>query len=168
MTTLFPVALIVLAFLLIAIGFIGAFLPALPGPPISWAGLLVAFFSASSTLHVPTLVVTAVVMVAVTVADYVFPPMMTAKNGGTKMGSIGSTVGLVAGIILPIPMLGVIVCPFIGALVFELIHDSSDTGRALKAAWGAFLGFLLGTGMKAIVCSAFAWILILNLAKGWF
>ena len=163
MTALFPVALIVLAFLLIAIGFIGAFLPALPGPPISWAGLLVAFFSASSTLHVPTLVVTAVVMVAVTVADYVFPPMMTAKNGGTKMGSIGSTVGLVAGIILPIPMLG-----FIGALVFELIHDSSDTARALKAAWGAFLGFLLGTGMKAIVCSAFAWILILNLAKGWF
>jgi len=168
MTALFPVALIVLAFLLIAIGFIGAFLPALPGPPISWAGLLVAFFSSSSTLHVPTLVVTAVVMVAVTVADYVFPPMMTAKNGGTKMGSIGSTVGLVAGIILPIPMLGVIVCPFIGALVFELIHDSSDTARALKAAWGAFLGFLLGTGMKAIVCSAFAWILILNLAKGWF
>ena len=168
MTVVFPVALLVLTFVLIAIGFIGAFLPALPGPPISWAGLLVAYFSENSTLHISTLIVTAIVMVAVTVADYVFPPMMTAKNGGSKMGSIGATVGLVAGIILPIPMLGVIICPFVGALIFEMIHDSSDMNRALKAAWGAFLGFLLGTGMKAIVCSAFAWILILNLVKGWF
>lgn len=159
---------LVVAFVLIAVGIVGSFLPVLPGPPISWAGLLVAFVTGSSTLHVATIIVTAVLMAAVTVADYIFPPMMTSKSGGSKMGSIGATVGLIAGILLPIPMLGVILCPFIGALLFEIIHDPSDLKRAAKAALGAFLGFLIGTGTKAIVCTAFLWILILNLVKNWF
>lgn len=168
MSVTISVIWLIVAFVLIAIGLVGSFLPVLPGPPISWAGLFVAFISKSSSLHLSTLIITAVLMIAVTIADYVFPPMMTSKSGGSKMGSLGATVGLIAGILLPIPILGVIICPFVGALLFEIIHDPKDFNRAFHAALGAFVGFLLGTGAKAIVCSVFTWILILNLAKNWF
>lgn len=160
--------LLVLAFALLLVGLVGSFLPILPGPPIAWGGVLAAFFCGRFTISTLTLAVTAAVTVAVTVADYVLPPMFTKKGGGTKMGSLGATVGLVVGIFIPIPILALIFCPFFGAFLFEMLADPGDTKKAFDSAWGAFKGFLAGTGVKAIVCVAFAWILVLNLLKGWF
>ena len=160
--------LLVLAFFLIILGLVGAFLPALPGPPVSWLGLLAAFFSASASLSFATVAVSFVVMAAVTAMDYLLPPAMTRKFGGSRAGGIGATVGLVAGLFLPLPVLGVILCPFFGAFIFEFLNSPDDTARAFKSAWGAFIGFLLGTGAKAAVAVSFFWILVLNLVKGWF
>lgn len=160
--------LLTIGFVLLLVGLIGAFLPVLPGPPIAWGGLLVAFFSSSVTLHISTLVITAILMIVVTIADYVFPPMMTKKSGGTKAGSWGATIGLIVGFFLPLPIIGLILCPFFGAFIFELVQNPKDSKKAFDSAWGAFLGFLLGTGIKAIIVSCFIWILILNLLKGWF
>lgn len=159
---LMGVGLLVLAFVLIGLGIVGSVVPALPGPPIAWAGLLVGSFSAFSNVHPAILVLTAAATLFVTVADYIFPSMMTKKGGGTKAGSWGANVGLVVGCVLgSIP--GVLLGPFLGALAFELIADSSDFQRALRSAKGAFVGFLLGTGMKLMLVLTLAWVLILSL-----
>lgn len=150
------ILLTVVAALMLAVGFCGTIVPVLPGAPLAWAGLLAAFFSDLNDISLTALVVCAVLAVAVSVLDNIFPVVMTKKSGGSKAGTIGATVGLIAGFF--IGPVGIIAGPFLGALCGELIHNSRDTSRALKAAWGAFLGFLLGTGIKMIACGIFIWV----------
>ena len=152
------IALLVLGFLLILVGIIGSVAPILPGPPIAWIGLLVGFFSKFVQIPIWILVFCAILMIGVTVADNIFPSIMTKKSGGTKAGSIGATVGLIAGFFLGIA--GILLGPFVGAFVFEFFADRKNVKRAFKSALGAFLGFLLGTGIKLLCGVVFLWILI--------
>ena len=148
-------ALIVLAFICLAIGIAGAVIPGLPGPPVSWAGLLLASFtpwvSASATL----LIVTAILAVVITVLDYIVPSLATKRFGGSKYGVWGCNIGLIISIIgLPFGpqgLLGVVFWPFLGALIGEYIKQH-DLRPSLRAAWGAFLGFLSGTLIKVVYC----------------
>jgi len=153
--------LVILAGLLLLIGLVGTVLPVLPGPPIAWAGLLSAHFSSYSKLSVWILVVTGIVAVFVTVVDNIFPSLMTKKAGGSKAATWGCTIGLIVSFFLGPVM--ILICPFLGALIGELINDSSDTKKAVKAAFGAFTGFLLGTGIKIITVMCFIWIFVWSL-----
>lgn len=158
MTMTIGIILSVLGGILLIAGFLGTFVPILPGAPLAWTGLLAAFFSGNNHISVPVLIVCAVFAVLVSVLDNILPVIMTKKSGGSKAGTIGATLGLIAGIF--IGPLGIIAGPFAGAFIGELLHDASDTEKAFKAAWGAFIGFLCGTGIKMIVCAAFIWIYI--------
>ena len=82
--------------------------------------------------------------------DYFIPALGTKKFGGSRKGIIGSSIGLILGLLF-FPPLGIIVGPFVGAFIGELIHDSSNNKRALKAALGSFIGFLFSTGLKFLV-----------------
>lgn len=155
------IALIVVAVACLLIGTAGVFVPILPGVPLAWAGLFAAFFSDYSKLSVAVLVFTGIAAVFASIADNVLPSVMTKKSGGSKYGSVGSMVGMIAGFFLG--PLGIIFGPFAGALVGELIYDSSDKKRVFKAALGTFKGFLAGIGLKFFVCSAFIWIFIFSL-----
>ncbi|WP_461532191.1 DUF456 domain-containing protein [Sinomicrobium sp.] len=156
------IALTVIGFLCMIIGILGSVLPVLPGPPISWVGLLLLHFTEGVTLSWWFLALTFVVAVGITILDYVIPAMGTKKFGGSKAGMWGTTIGLVVGIIAPIP-LGILIGPFVGALIGELINKA-DGKTALKAAFGSFLGFLSGTFMKLVVTVIF---LVLYIAKVW-
>ena len=148
----------VLAGILLLIGLIGTVLPVLPGPPIAWAGLLAAHFSVYSQIEVWILVATGIAALFVTVIDNIFPSLMTKKAGGSKAATWGCTIGLIVSFFLgPIFIL---IAPFVGAYIGEMIHDSSDAKRALKAAFGAFKGFLLGTGLKIITVMCFIWLFL--------
>ncbi|MBQ9626520.1 MAG: DUF456 domain-containing protein, partial [Treponema sp.] len=135
---------------------IGAFLPLLPGPPLAWSGLLAAHFSAYSNLGIWVLTATGIVAAIVTAIDYIFPSIITKKSGGSEAATWGCNIGLVVSLFLG--PLFILVGPFLGAFIGEMINDSSDKKRALKAAVGAFKGFLLGTGLKAICVICFIWI----------
>lgn len=155
----------ILAAILLFIGFLGTFLPVLPGPPIAWAGLLSAHFATYSQISVSTLIVTGIFAALVTVADNIFPSLMTKKAGGSKAGVWGSTIGLIFGILFAPTLILLILGPFIGAFIGEMIHDSSNSQKAFKSALGAFKGFMLGTGIKMICVSAFIWIFVISLLK---
>ncbi len=148
----------ILAGVLLLAGLIGTFLPLLPGPPLAWAGLLAAHFSAYSNLEIWILAATGIAAAIVTAIDYIFPSIITKKSGGSDAATWGCNIGLVVSFFLgPIFIL---VGPFLGAFIGELVNDSSDTKRAFKAAVGAFKGFLLGTGLKAITVICFIWIFL--------
>lgn len=148
----------ILAGILLLAGLIGTVLPVLPGPPIAWAGLLAAHFSSYSQIEIWILIATGIAAVFVTVIDNIFPSVMTKKAGGSKAATLGCTIGLIVSFFLgPIFIL---IAPFAGAFIGEMIHDSSDAKRALKAAFGAFKGFLLGTGLKIICVMCFIWLFL--------
>ena len=157
--------LIILAFLCLAIGIAGAVIPGLPGPPVSWVGLLLAALTPYVSTSATMLIVTAVIAAVITVLDYVVPSLSTKRLGGSKYGIWGCNIGLVISFIgLPFGpqgLLGVIFWPFAGALIGEYINQH-EWQPALRAAWGAFLGFLSGTLLKLVYCIA---LLVVVIAK---
>ena len=143
--------LIILAIILALVGILGSIVPGLAGPPFSWAALLLIHLSPAAQFSPTFLIVTAVVAVVITLLDYIVPSWSTKHHGGSKAGVWGCNIGLVISLVgLPFGpqgLLGVIIWPFVGALVGELV-GGKQSREALRAAWGAFLGFLTGTGLK--------------------
>lgn len=148
----------VLAGLLLLLGFLGTVIPVLPGAPLAWLGLLAAFFSKYCDISVRALIITAILAILVSIADNIFPVFFTKKSGGSKAGTWGATLGLIAGLF--IGPVGILLGPFLGALCGELIHNFNDKKQALNAAVGAFKGFLAGTGIKMLCCAFFIWLYI--------
>lgn len=141
--------LTVLGLLFMFIGLIGSIIPILPGPPLSWIGLLLLYLTDAIPDDWTFLGVTLVIALIVFALDYIIPAMGTKKFGGSKAGMIGTSIGLIVGIIAPIPG-GIIIGPFVGALLGEL-SNKADSTTALKAAFGSFIGFITGTFLKFIV-----------------
>jgi uncharacterized protein YqgC (DUF456 family) len=139
----------------IVLGIIGSFLPVLPGPITSWVGLLLIHLTKPVPLDWTLLGITLGIAVLVYVLDYIIPALGTKKFGGSKYGIYGTTIGLIIGLIFFGP-LGIIIGPFTGALIGELIYDRSNSKRAMRAAFGSFIGFLFSTGLKFIVSLIFA------------
>ena len=101
--------LIIVAILLALIGIAGSIIPGLPGPPFSWAALLVLNFTTAADHNATYLVITAAVAVVITLLDYVVPSLSTKKHGGSKAGVWGCNIGLVISIIgLPFRPTGLI------------------------------------------------------------
>ncbi|NAS32223.1 DUF456 family protein [Flavobacteriaceae bacterium R38] len=138
-----------LGFILMCLGILGSFLPVLPGPPVSWLGLLVIHFTKSIPMNWWFLGITLVIALLVFVLDYIIPMIGTKKFGGSRAGVIGTTIGLIIGILFFMPF-GIIIGPFVGALIGEL-SNQNDSKKAFKAAFGSFLGFITGTFLKFIV-----------------
>lgn len=145
------IILLVLGSLLMLAGIIGCVVPFIPGPPLCYVGLLMAHFTAAIQFTPTFLLLWATVVIAVTLIEYLIPVWGAKKFGGTKAGMWGSAIGLVLGIILFSPF-GILVGPILGAFVGELIANRNDLTLALKSAIGAFIGFVLSTGLKLTVC----------------
>jgi len=156
------VVLLLLGLLLVLIGIIGCIVPGLPGPLSGWLGLLVAVLTKVIPDDWSFLGITLAAALAVSVLDYFIPAIGTKKFGGSKYGTYGAIIGLILGIFTPIPG-GILIGPFIGAFVGEYIKNKKAP-QATKAAFGAFIGFLVSTGMQLIVSIVFL-ILYINLIK---
>lgn len=158
------IILLLLGFILMITGVLGSFLPVLPGTPISWLGLLLLYLTKAVPNDWWFLGITLIVALIVFTLDYLIPAMGTKKFGGTRAGMIGTTLGLLVAIVFPIlGLLGIIIWPFIGAFLGELLNKA-DQKSAFKAAFGSFIGFLTGTFLKFVVTVIFFGLFI---AKAW-
>ena len=140
---------IILGIALCIVAILGSLLPLLPGPPIAFAGLLIQQFREPDPFSTNFLLIFAAVVIVSLMLDYLIPIWGTKKFGGTKYGVWGCTLGFLAA--FWIGPWGVIIGPFIGAFVGELI-GGQDSTKSLKAAFGSFVGFLLGSFLKLVVC----------------
>lgn len=160
--------LIIMAFACLLVGIIGSILPGLPGPPIGWVGLLLAGFTPWVATSSTLLIVTAAAAVVITVLDYVVPSLSTKRLGGSKYGVWGCNIGLVFSMFGlpfgPTGLVGVVFWPFVGALVGEYLKQQ-DGRKSIRAASGAFLGFLTGTFLKLVYCIALLVVVIVALLK---
>ncbi|WP_411767264.1 DUF456 domain-containing protein [Winogradskyella sp. A3E31] len=143
------IVLVALSLFLMVLGILGSFLPVLPGPLTSWFGFLVLYFSNGIDISLPFLIITLFIALLIWLLDYIIPAIGTKRFGGSRSGMIGTTLGLIVGILSPIPF-GIIIGPFVGAIIGELLHQN-DMQRATKAAFGSFMGFITSTFLKFIV-----------------
>lgn len=145
------ILLTLIGFIFMLVGIVGSFLPILPGPPLSWIGLLLLYLTKAIETNWVFLGITLAVALLVFALDYIIPAMGTKKFGGSKAGMFGTTIGLLVAIVFPVlGPIGIIVWPFVGALVGELLNKT-ESKTAVKAAFGSFLGFVTGTFIKFIV-----------------
>ena len=91
------IVLAVVAGILLVLGFLGTFVPVLPGAPLAWTGLFAAYFSQFCNISLIVLIIAGVFAVIVSVLDNILPIVMTKKFGGSKAAVTGSTIGLIAG-----------------------------------------------------------------------
>lgn len=137
--------LVALGFILLILGLVGCFAPVLPGPPLSFLGLLFLHWTRFGQFTPNTLWMFAILTVLVSIIDYFIPLWGTRKWGGSGAAVTGATVGLVLGFFFA--PFGIILGPFLGAVAGELIAGRK-THEALRAGMGAFVGFVLGTAIK--------------------
>lgn len=160
--------IIIIGFVFMIIGILGSFLPILPGPIISWCGIALLYFSSVVPINYWILGITFLITIIVSVLDYVIPSQGTKKFGGSSYGIWGTNIGLIVGILSPIPF-GFIIGPFVGAFIGELIYNKKDQKRALKAATGSFIGFLASSFIKFLLCivlmGLYIWIIWENNTK---
>ena len=157
------IALLILGFVLMLVGILGSFLPVLPGPPISWVGLLLLYLTEAVPDNWWILGGTLILALGVTVLDYVIPAAGTKKFGGSKAGMWGTVIGLLIGLFLPIPG-GFIFGAFLGAFIGEL-SNNVDLKRSLKAAFGDFLCFLTGTFLMFLYAGWFGYVMITHISE---
>lgn len=160
------ILLLIIGIICIAVGLAGCILPGLPGPPLSYLGILLLEWSSYADYNTQLLLVLAAVVLIVTLMDFILPVYMTKSFGGSKGGTWGSTIGLLVGMIF-FALPGTIIGPFVGALVGELIAGK-QTHHALKAAVGSFVGFILGTGAKLVTCGVITFYFFNALYQHWF
>ncbi len=145
--------MLIISLILALLGIAGCMAPVLPGPPLNYAAVaLLYFFSDKYGLRISDsyMIIWFAVTVLVTVLDYVVPSFLTRLTGGSSAGGKGALAGMFVGIFL-LPPLGMIMGAFLGAMLAELLISGRSLQDSLFAAFGSFLGFILGTGMKLIV-----------------
>ena len=144
--------LVALSALLLLLGIIGCVAPVLPGPPLSWVGLLLLKFVSTTKDNVSwtAVILLGVFAVLVSFLDNMLPVWGAKKMGGDKKVVWGATIGMIVGFFFGIP--GIILGPFAGAFLGGLWSGSRFT-NSLKHASGAFIGFIGGLALK-FVCVA--------------
>lgn len=130
------------------VGFLGGIFPVIPGPPVSYLGLLALHFTEQHALSTEVLLFDATLAALVMILDVVIPMVGSKQFGASKYGVWGCGIGAIAGAIL-FPPFGIILGPFFGGVIGEIIYGQSRRS-ALKAGLGAFLGFLAGTFIKLV------------------
>lgn len=146
--------LIIMGILCLLFGLAGCLIPALPGPPVAYAGLLLLHFTDKVQYSATQLLSWLIVVIIVQALDYFIPMLGSKYSGGSRWGTRGCLVGTVAGLFF-MPW-GILLGPFLGAFVGELL-GGRETRQALKSGLGSLLGFLFGTMLKCILCGYFVW-----------
>lgn len=134
------------AAILVAAGLAGLVLPALPGPPLLFLGLVAAAW-AEQFAYVGwfSLAAIGVLCLLAYAVDFAAGAFGARRFGATNRAVIGATLGTVVG--LAFGLFGVLLGPFIGAVAGELTVNR-DLRTAGKAGVGATLGLALGAAAK--------------------
>lgn len=137
----------VVAALLVLVGLAGVVLPALPGLPVVFAGLLLAAWAGGfEQIHVATLVVLGLLTLLSFGVDFWATAHGARRVGASRKALVGAVLGTFAGLFV-FPPFGLFVGPFAGALVGELLHGR-EWRQAAKVGVGTWLGIVLSVVLK--------------------
>jgi uncharacterized protein len=149
----------ILSGMLILAGMAGAIIPALPGVPLVFAGMLLAAWT-DHFQHVGTwtLVILGVLAAAAMLIDFVAGLFGAKRVGASGRALWGASIGTLVGLFFGLP--GLLLGPFVGAIVGEL-SVGSKMEKATKVGIGTWIGLLFGTLAKLAMCFAMLGIFLL-------
>lgn len=153
------------AVLLVLVGIAGTVLPALPGLPLVFAGMLLAAWAGGfEQISGWTILVLAILTLVSVGVDFLASAAGAKRVGASRMAVVGALVGTVAGLFFG--LVGVFAGPFVGAVVGELIARRglahTDLGQATRVGIGTWFGIFVGIVLKLTL--AFAMIGVFALA----
>jgi uncharacterized protein YqgC (DUF456 family) len=153
------IVLLVLAFAMVLVGVVGTVLPALPGPVLVFAGLVLAAWAEHfGFAGLGTLAVLGVLTAATFGVDFVATALGARKLGATPRAATGAALGTLVGIFFGLP--GVLIGPFAGAVLAEL-SQKRTVQQASRAGLGAWIGMVFGAAAKLALVFAmigiYAW-----------
>ncbi len=154
--------LILLGILFLLLALVGCIAPVLPGPPLAYVAMLLLHFTGTAEFSLSTLGIWLALVIIVQLLDFIVPMLGTKYSGGSDSGKRGAIAGTILGLFF-MPW-GIVVGPFLGAIVGELIVGRT-TGEALLSGFGSLLGFLFGTVLKIALCLYFVWEFIVALVS---
>ena len=151
-----------LALTLVAVGVAGTILPALPGVPMVFGGLLLAAWA--NGFHAvgwPVLTVLGALALLSFVVDFAAASLGARRVGASRAAMLGAALGTLVGLFFGLP--GLLVGPFAGAAAGQFLvrRDVADAGRA---GFGAWVGFLVGSLAKLALALA----MVVIFAVAWF
>ncbi|MCM3215367.1 DUF456 family protein [Niallia taxi] len=136
---------------LFIVAYIGLVYPIIPSVIFIIGGfLLYGLFFTFQEFSLLFWIVQGVFVILLFIADYMTNLISVKKYGGSKAGIWGSTIGLLAGPFL-IPVAGILIGPFVGAVIAELLVNKSHWKAALKAGVGSLVGFLGSVAAKGLI-----------------
>lgn len=162
-------------------GVVGSAMPAVPGAMVIFAGALIhGIWTGWEPIGPVVLVVLGVLTVISWGIQYAIAAAGAKKSGASNWGVLGATVGMFAGLVIPIPVLNMLIGAFLGALGVELlvryirlqnlpeeervdvkIDGKGATKAGLGAAVGAIVGLMAEMGvailMVGVIGFVFAW-----------
>ena len=140
-----------LACLLFLLGLAGTVLPVLPGAILVYAGMILyGVMTEFSSLTVNFFLLQGLVLVFIFAIDFLSAAAGTKRYGGTKAGGWGAALGTLAGLIFMGPF-GLIIGPFLGAVLAELLLGKKSADQAVRAGFGTLIGILGGTILKLVM-----------------
>lgn len=157
--------LILSGIICIIIGIIGCIFPAVPGPPLSYAALILLQLAKEEPVFSKSFLVRfAILTIIVSLIDYFLPLLGAKLYGTTKYGIWGVIIGMMVGIIF-FPPFGMILGIFIGAIIGELIAGKENS-MALKAGMVTFIGSMAAVLIKLSLSLVMAFYFFIYLFKG--
>ena len=155
----------VLAALIVISGLIGTVVPAIPGVPMMFAGLLLAAWSTGfETVGWGTLTVLAVLTLIAIVIDFLAAAFGAKRSGASPRAFWGATLGAIVGMFFGLP--GIILGPFFGAVAAEL-SAGHGTRQAGRSGYGVWVGLILGTAAKLSIAFLMLGIFLMNYLLDW-
>jgi len=151
----------ILAGALILIGLAGTVLPALPGLPVVFAGMLLAAWAGGFREISGWTIALLAVLTAVSIGVDIAATALGAKRVGAGKGAMfGAALGTLVGAFFSLP--GLILGPFLGAMIAELVRGR-ELAHASKIGFGTWVGLAVGTALKIALAFAMLGIFVLAL-----
>jgi len=145
-----------IASVLLLLGLAGCILPAVPGPPLGFAGLfllaLIRHFA--PPLRPAVIILMGILTLIVSGLDHIIPLLGAKKYGTSKWGLWGSVAGMIIGVFFS--PLGALFGALIGAVLGEYLVQR-QIKQAIKAGWGVVVGTVIGAALKLGVSGMMAY-----------
>lgn len=157
----------VLAGLMMLVGIAGTVLPALPGVPLVFAGMLLAAWAGGfEQVGGWTLAALAILTLLSLGIDFLATAMGAKRVGASRPALVGAVLGTFGGLLFG--FVGIFIGPFVGALAGELVWlrrvGHRELGQATKVGLGTWLGIVVGTVLKL----GLAFVMVGLFALAWF
>lgn len=156
-------ALLIIGIVLMVLGIIGSIIPWLPGPILSFLGLIMLYFGKPDSISVFSLIIFGSLVAVLIVFNYIAPILGAKFSGASKKGLIGAILGCLIGFIL-LSVIGVFIGAFLGAVIGEAIGGKKNL-KALKAGIGTLAGSFFMIIIQIIFSIFLAIYFLINLIK---
>ena len=153
--SIFDYLLLFISLITLLMGLIGSIIPVIPGPILAYISIIILISSIDQSLPFNTLMIWGVVVFFFSIIENFIQFYGVKLFGGRKLAIIGSTIGFLIGLF--IPLIGFIIGTFFGAFIGAFIEYNNNTKKALKIAFGSFIGFFGSVILKLIISFYFVY-----------